>query len=132
MTRTLDPPRPAGTDGTDAWGGGDPPPHPLATFVDRLADALDRVTDTPAWSMSPSEQAMTLLALRRQRARLKELELRLLVSADRNEVGTDTGATSTATWLADATGSTRASGFRDVRLAHALDTDFDADRKSVV
>jgi Domain of unknown function (DUF222) len=128
VTQTLDPPRPAGT---DTWGGGDPPPHPLSAFVDRLAGALDRVTDTPAWSMSPSEQARTIPALRRQRARLKELELRILVSADRNEVGTDTGATSTATWLADASGSTRASGFRDVRLAHALDTDFDATRRAL-
>jgi hypothetical protein len=81
--------------------------------------------------MTPSEQESTLLALRRQRARLAELELRILVSADRNDVGADSGATSTATWLAAETGSTPATCFRDVRLAQALDTDFDATRRAL-
>jgi hypothetical protein len=46
------------------------------------------------------EQFETLVGLRTQRARLVELELRVLVAADRNQVGAETGATSTAAWLA--------------------------------
>lgn len=131
MTQTLEAPRPGVTAGPGAPVGGDPPPHPLTSFVDRLTRELDRVAESPAWSMSPSEQASLIPVLRRQRARLQELELRILVSADRNDVGTDAGATSTATWLADATGSTRGACFRDVTLAHALDTDFQATRRAL-
>ena len=40
---------------------------------------------------------------------------------DRNQVGADSGATSTPAWLADRTASTRAACFRDLRLAEQLD-----------
>jgi Domain of unknown function (DUF222) len=89
------------------------------------------LSQTPTWSMTPAEQAEVLVASRAQRARWAELELRVLVAADRNAVGSDAGATSTAAWLADATGSTRAACFRDVRLAHALDGEFDATRRAL-
>lgn len=100
-------------------------------FVASLTAALDRLGTTATWSMTPSEQRAVLVDLRRQRARLEELELRVLVSADRDEVGGESGATSTATWLAEATGSTRGSCFRDVRMARALDEDFEATRRSL-
>ena len=48
------------------------------------------------------------MELRRQRARLEELELRVLVQADRDQVGADSGATSTPAWLAHATKTTTA------------------------
>ena len=127
MTQTQDLETTAGT----GAGGGDLSLHPVTGFVASLTAALDRVATTATWSMTPTEQRAALVALRRQRARLEELELRVLVSADRNEVGADLGATSTATWLAQATGSARVACFRDVRLAHALDGDFDATRRAL-
>ena len=92
-------------------------PHVVLGFAGALSDALDRLSGAVTWSMTPAEQRETLVTLRRQRARLEELELRVLVSAERNEVGADVGATSTAAWLAHETGSTRAGCFRDVKLA---------------
>ncbi len=127
MTQTLDPPTTAGADGP----GGLQPPHPVVGFLASLSEALDRLSATATWSMTPTEQREALVALHRQRARLEELGLRVLVSADRNEVGAESGATSTATWMAEATGSSPADCFRDVHLAHALDQDFDATRRSL-
>jgi hypothetical protein len=103
----------------------------VVRFVDALGRALDGVAAAPAWSMTPREQRETLVGLRTQRARLAELELRVLVAADRNQVGAETGATSTAAWLAEATASTRADCFRDVRLAHDLDGAFEATRRAL-
>jgi Domain of unknown function (DUF222) len=112
--------------------GGEPPPrHPVLRFMESLSRGLDALSEMPTWSMTPAEQAEALVASRAQRARLAELELRVLVSADRNSVGFDAGATSTAAWLAEATGSTRAACFRDVHLAHALDGDFEATRRAL-
>lgn len=102
--------------------------HPVTSFVSSLSRALDRVADVSGWTMTPDEQRHALVELRRQRARLEELELRVLVAADRNDVGGEVGATSTAAWLADATGSSRIACFRDVHLAHALDEEFEATR----
>lgn len=99
--------------------------------MDSLSRGLDALSQTPTWCMTPAEQAEALVASRAQRARLAELELRVLVAADRNSVGADAGATSTAVWLAEATGSTRAACFRDVRLAHALDGAFEATRRAL-
>src|SRR3954471_15779834 len=111
--------------------GGEPPSHhPVVRFLDSLSRGLDALSQTPMWSMTPAEQARVLVS-RAQRTRLAELELRVLVAADRNSVGSEAGATSTAAWLADATGSTRAACFREVRLAHALDGEFAATRSAL-
>src|SRR5690349_4804781 len=88
--------------------GGSGGPHAVVRFTQALASALDGLQGAAAWSMSPAEQREALVELRRQQARLKELELRVLVAGDRNSIGADTGATSTPAWLADATKSTRA------------------------
>lgn len=125
MTSTADTEVPPRTDGAGL------PPHPVVGFVDSLSAALDELAGTVTWSMTPDEQRSTLVALRRQLTRLEELDLRVLVSADRNDVGAPSGATSTATWLADATGARRADGFERVRLAHALDRDFEATRRAL-
>src|SRR3954453_7110367 len=116
---------------TGGTGGEPPSHHPVVRFLDSLSRGLDALSQTPTWSMTPAEQARVLVASRAQRTRLAELELRVLVSADRNSVGSEAGATSTAAWLADATGSTRAACFRDVRLAHALDGEFPATRRAL-
>ncbi|HET7355600.1 MAG TPA: DUF222 domain-containing protein [Nocardioidaceae bacterium] len=86
---------------------------------------------TPAWSMTPDEQRHALLELRKQQARLRELELRVLEAADRNDIGAPSGATSTPAWLAHETKTTRAARFADLHLAHALDEEFDATRRAL-
>jgi hypothetical protein len=96
-----------------------------------LDDAFDRVSETPAWSMSAEEQRETLRVLQRVESRLTELQLRVLTSADRNEAGADSGATSTASWLAHETRRTRAHCARQVRLATVLDEQFEATRRAL-
>src|SRR3954453_6192125 len=128
MTAVLEVPVSCTAGGT----GGEPPSHhPVVRFLDSLSRGLDALSQTPMWSMTPAEQARGMVASRAQRTRLAELELRVLVAADRNSVGSEAGATSTAAWLADATGSTRAACFREVRLAHALDGEFAATRSAL-
>ncbi|MGZ8742728.1 MAG: hypothetical protein ACXWXO_07395, partial [Nocardioides sp.] len=75
MTLTLVPPAPP--------SGGVPEPHAVVRFAASLSGALDRLAEVPMWSMTPAEEREALVELRRQQARLKELELRLLVQADR-------------------------------------------------
>lgn len=118
-------------DTSDNTGPADDRGHPVTSFVTSMSRALDRLADVSGWTMTPGEQRHALVELRRQRARLEELELRVLVAADRNDIGAESGATSTAAWLADATGSTRVACFRDVHLAHALDEEFEATRAAL-
>ena len=103
----------------------------MVRFTASLSGALDRLAETPTWSMSPAEQREALVELRRQRARLKELELRVLVAAERNQVGADSGATSTPAWLAHATKTSRSAAFRDLHLARKLDETFTATRRAL-
>lgn len=123
MTSLLDPPS------TPAPGA--PEPHRIERAVEELHAALDEVAEAPTWSMSPVEQRRSLIRLAQAEARLTELKMRVLVGADRNDVGADSGATSTAAWLADATGRTRPACSGDVKLAQALDTDFEATRRAL-
>src|SRR4051795_1434872 len=127
MTLLLDAPVP----GTDGPTQGGPPGHPVLRLVDSLGRGLDAVSEVATWSMTFEEQREALVALRRERARLAELELRVLVAADRNQVGADEGATSTAAWLAHATNTTRSRCFADVALAEALDGPFAATRRAL-
>ena len=113
MTLTLVPPTPP--------SGGARTPHAVVRFVASLSGALDGLAGTPLWSMTPEEERAVLVELRRQRARLEELELRLLVQADRDGVGADSGATSTPAWLAHATRTTTSARYRDLHLAKKLD-----------
>jgi hypothetical protein len=115
--------------GSDSVGPGSA--HPVVAFTDALAGALDRLGPGAAWSMTPEEQRRALVALERQQARLAELRLRVLAAADRNQVGADSGATSTPAWLAHATRATRQACFRDLHLAEALDGDFEATRRAL-
>jgi hypothetical protein len=96
--------------------------HPIVVFVDRLHTVLDGLGGVPAWSLTRPEQQRVLLDLARERARLDELWLRVLASADRDDVADQTGATSTATWLAAQTRQPVGAAHADVTLAAALDT----------
>ncbi|QNN52335.1 HNH endonuclease signature motif containing protein [Nocardioides mesophilus] len=98
--------------------------HVVVRFVSSLSGALDRLSGAPLWSMTPEEERTALVELRRQRARLEELELRLLLQADRDEVGAESGAVSTPAWLAHATKTTAAARHRDLHLARKLDERF--------
>ncbi len=134
MTATPDAPRdPRRSPGERAAGAaGEGVARPgVLGFTDSLGRGLDGLASTPAWALSPGEQAEALVALRREQARLVELELRILAAADRNEVGTQTVATSTAAWLAHQTAATTRSVAADVHLARALDTDFETTRKAL-
>ena len=103
----------------------------ILRFADSLDRALDTLAETPAWAMSAAEQAEALLRLRRAQSRLAELGLRVLVAADRNQVGVDSGATSTAAWLAHQSATTTRGVLADLHLAQALDTDFPATRRAL-
>ena len=80
----------------------------MVRFTVSLSAALDRLADVPVWSMTAAEQREALVELHRQRNRLRELELRVLVQADRDDVGADSGAVSTPAWLAHATSTSTA------------------------
>ncbi|QWZ07144.1 HNH endonuclease [Nocardioides panacis] len=111
---------------------GQPPAgHAVLRFAASLSAALDRLAGTPTWSMTRAEQREALVELRRQRNRLKELELRVLVQADRDDIAADSGAVDTAAWLAHATGTSTASRHRDLHLATALDDRFGRTRAAL-
>ncbi len=116
--------------------GGPPPPGagpraPVLRFADSMHRALDALSDTAAWAMSDREQAEALVSLARADSRLAELRMRVLVAADRNQVGAEVGATSTPAWLAHETKTTRQRNFRDLHLGQALDDGFEATRRAL-
>jgi hypothetical protein len=94
--------------------------HPVHGFAGAALAAVRRVADAPAWALSPAEQAETLVELTRLQAAVAELRLRVLAVADTADLGSVSGATSTAAWLAHATQQTRKQAHADVRLARAL------------
>ncbi|GAB2728132.1 HNH endonuclease signature motif containing protein [Nocardioides pakistanensis] len=112
-------------------GGGVVPPHRLVGFAHEVEEALVGLGGVPAWSMTPAEQAEVLVVLDRVSSRMAELELRVLAAADRDQVGSEAGATSTAAWLAHATRQTRARCGAAVRLAEALDERYEATRRAL-
>jgi hypothetical protein len=81
--------------------------------------------------MSKEEQRETLLVLDRIGSRLAELDLRVLAAADRNQVGADSGATSTVAWLAHQTHQTRPHCSAAARLAEELDGSYVATRAAL-
>jgi len=117
--------------GAGGWDGGGLPPGRLLSLARALDGALADAGDAPAWAMTKDEQRETLLTLDRVASRLAELQLRVLVAADRNEVGADDGATSTAAWLAHETRQLRGRCHAAVRLAEALDERYAATREAL-
>src|SRR4051795_8825962 len=105
--------------------------HPIGAFSARLAAALDRVTDAPAWSMTPEEERTVLVQLAASAARRAELGLRVLAAADRDDVGTVNASATTGAWYAAATRTTRPAAHADVTLALALDGPFEATRAAL-
>src|SRR3954465_3595096 len=105
--------------------------HPIVAFSARLAAALDRLADAPAWSMTPEEERTVLVELSRSAARLSELGLRVLAAADRDDVGKVNASATTGAWYAAATGRTRPAAHADVTLAVALDGPFQTTRAAL-
>ena len=97
--------------------------HPVAAAVAAAEAALDQVADTPIYSMSPTEAASTLAALRRLEAKTAALTMRALHHADVLSVGPDAGATDTASWWANQTRQTKRTAKHRMALAQALDAD---------
>ncbi len=83
---------------------------------------MDELVETPAWSMTTVETRGSVTELTRLATRVAELELRVAAHADRSDVGTESGAPSTASWWAHATRQTRLQAHRKSRLAGVLDS----------
>jgi hypothetical protein len=105
--------------------------HVIARFSTRLHAVLDELATAPAWSMTAAEQRAALVDLARAESRLGELRLRVLVAADRGDVGAESGASSTAAWMAHATRRVRSLAHADVALATRLDETFTATRAAL-
>jgi len=74
------------------------PRHRVAVTTAWLRAEVDGLGDASLWSMTADEAASTLVELTRLRAQVGELEPRVARHAETVEVGTSTGATSTASW----------------------------------
>jgi hypothetical protein len=91
MTSTLAPDTATAACGGGRDGGAGVSAHPVLRFTHAAGAALDRLGDAPAWSMTVQEQREALVLLARLDARLDELQLRVLASADRNDIGDASG-----------------------------------------
>src|SRR6478609_1111718 len=98
------------------------PHHQVATATAHMRGIADGVVDASVWSMTVDEAASTLVELTRLEAQVVELKARVAMHADEIQVGTEVGATSTATWLAHTTRQTRTAAYRTVHLGYDLDT----------
>src|SRR3954449_883255 len=97
--------------------------HPLARFAHALERLLDDARGISAWTMTPAELQTVLPRLTRAKARLAEVELRVLAEADRHSVGSDVGATDTPAWWAHVTGQRVPAARAAVALAQRLEDD---------
>src|SRR3954454_15710762 len=97
------------------------PRHRITEATAQMRAVAASVADASVWSMSAAETAKTLVELTRLEAQVAELKSRVAVHADFLSVGAETGATSTANWLAHATKQTRPDAHRTVKLGHALE-----------
>ena len=93
--------------------------HPILACADEVGAALDRAAPASAVFLSTREKAQVLLELTGLEARLAELKLRVLASAD--DVALESGDRSAATWLAHRTRSGIGAALGHARLAEALD-----------
>jgi hypothetical protein len=100
-----------------------PAGHPLVAFADGVDSLLDDVAAGNAWTLTPGELQALLPRLTRAKARLAEIELRVLREADRHSVGSDVGATNTPAWWAHVTGQPVPTARAATHLAERLDDD---------
>ena len=93
--------------------------HPVLGCVDTIAEALDDVAGVEPVFMTTEEKQTALVELSRLSARVESLKLRVLAAAD--DIAFETGARSTAAWLADTTRDAHGNTIRAARLAHSVD-----------
>ncbi len=94
--------------------------HPLDRVVETIDAALDEGHAASLIGLDQAATANLLRGLAQVASRLDALTATVLAHAVGVRVEETTGATTTATWWADATNRTRATAHRDVRLAVAL------------
>jgi hypothetical protein len=111
--------------------GAEPGGHLIARFSSRLHVVLDGLGHTPAWSMTADEQRTVLVELTRAQARIGELRLRVLAAGNSADIAAQSGASSTAAWLAHATTGMGSVARAEVRLAAQLDTTCAATREAL-
>uniref|UniRef100_UPI000A00F8E1 HNH endonuclease signature motif containing protein n=1 Tax=Nocardioides halotolerans TaxID=433660 RepID=UPI000A00F8E1 len=94
---------------------------PVTRAVTGVREELSAVADTPVWSMNADDTVATIAEVQSAKAQLAELEARLLTHAGRVDLPGQTGATSTATWHAATTRTTKTHAHRTMRLADGLE-----------
>ena len=94
--------------------------HPLDRVVETIDAALDEGHAASLIGLDQAATANLLRGLAQVASRLDALTATVLAHAVEVRVEETNGATTTATWWADATNRTRATAHRDVRLAVAL------------
>ena len=97
--------------------------HPILGFTQALSGALDRVLVHEPAFLAVEDKRTVLVELARLRSRLEALELAVLAAADRDDVGTESGASSTGAWLSHTTLADRPEAAGRVKLARALEED---------
>jgi len=105
--------------------------HPIVGFTRALGTALDRVLVCEPAFLCLEDKRTVLVELARERARLEALELGVLAAADRDDVGAETGATSTGAWLSHVTLADRPETAAKVKLARALDEELASTRQGL-
>jgi hypothetical protein len=70
--------------------------HPITVAAHAIEDLLDELIEQSTWSMQDEETRAALTRLTRPEARVAELKLRVAAHGEKNKIGDDTGASSTA------------------------------------
>ena len=92
---------------------------------------LRDIADLGLWTLGPAETDANLSALAELRHQVAELELRHAHHAERLGLGTEAGATDTASHWANQTRQTKRDTKRRMELAHALDVDHEPVRDAM-
>src|SRR4051794_24289622 len=93
--------------------------HPVLACADTIDTALDDVASVEPMFMTTEQKQTALVELTRLTSRVESLKLRVLAAAD--DIALETGARSTAAWLADTTRDNHGTVVRSARLADAVD-----------
>ncbi len=99
--------------------GMEPMNHPVLSAIAAIHAAHDEVSEVDPMFMSVAEKKTALVEIARVRARAEALDLQLL-AAGKVDVADDTGARTTATWVAEQTREAQATVRNRASLAAAL------------
>ena len=91
----------------------------IGSLAARLARICTRA-DTDTWQLTDKELIADVVEVSRARASIDELFTRLVGAADERDLARLAGATSTATWLKNLTGMSRAEAHRFVKRSEAM------------